>query len=226
MKLLIIEDNKELVEVLSEGFSENGFTDDFTYDGQDGLKKARAGDHDCIILDLKLPKLSGLEILSALREEGKKVPVIMLTARDSIEDRVTGLAQGADDYLIKPFDFRELLARVNALIRRISEPKPALLRCGPLTLDPLARECRVGEETVPLRRREFDILELLMRHENQVFTRDKIISNVWQEEYEGTSNVVDVHVKYLRDKLRPFGLDLMVVTVRGVGYKVVCPDQA
>ncbi|HON34591.1 MAG TPA: response regulator transcription factor, partial [Synergistales bacterium] len=151
-------------------------------------------------------------------------PVIMLTAKDSIEDRVEGLNRGADDYLVKPFDFRELVARVNAVTRRRAEPKRTVLRCGPLMLDPIARECKAEGEMIPLRRREFDILELLMRFENQVFSREKIIGLVWKKEYDGTSNVVDVHVKYLRDKLRPYNLDTLVVTVRGVGYKVACPD--
>jgi len=126
--------------------------------------------------------------------------------------------------MVKPFDFRELLARVRTLLRRTSELQHNLLHCGSMTIDPVARECRVDNTILPLRRREFDILELLLRHENQVFTREKIISQVWQKEYDGTSNVVDVHIKYLRDKLREQGLDTVVVTVRGVGYKVTCPD--
>ena len=163
-------------------------------------------------------------MIGRMREEGKDTPVIMLTAKDSIEDRVEGLNRGADDYLVKPFDFRELVARVNAVTRRRTEPKRTVLHCGPLMLDPIARECKAEGEMVPLRRREFDILELLMRFENQVFSREKIIGLVWKKEYDGTSNVVDVHVKYLRDKLRPYNLDTVVVTVRGVGYKVTCPD--
>ncbi len=224
MKILIVEDNRDLVQVLSEGFVENGYTVDSAYDGVEGLTKIRNSEYDCIVLDIMLPEIDGYEVVERTREEGKDTPVIMLTAKDSIEDRVEGLNRGADDYLVKPFDFRELVARVNAITRRRSELKRPILTCGPLVLDPIARECRVDGESVPLRRREFDILELLMRYDNQVFTRERIIAHVWQKEYDGTSNVVDVHVKYLRDKLRPYNLDTVVVTVRGVGYKVACPD--
>jgi two-component system copper resistance phosphate regulon response regulator CusR len=174
---------------------------------------------------MMLPGIDGLEFLDTLRGRGSNTPVLVLSARDTVDDRVVGLDRGADDYLIKPYDFKELAARVQALIRRSTDHKRPVLDCGPLTLDPIARECRVEGQQVVLRRREFDILELLLRYENQVFTRDRIIAHVWQREYDGTSNVVDVHVKYLRDKLRPFGLDIIVVTVRGVGYKVVCPSR-
>ncbi len=224
MKILIIEDNRDLVQVLSEGFAENEFTVESAYDGIEGLDKIRKNDYDCIVLDIMLPEMDGYEVVEKAREEGKDIPVIMLTAKDTIEDRVEGLNKGADDYLVKPFDFRELVARINAVTRRRSELKRPILHCGPLVVDPIARECKAEGEIVPLRRREFDILELLMRYENQVFTRERIITHVWQKEYDGTSNVVDVHVKYLRDKLRPYNLDTVVVTVRGVGYKVTCPD--
>ncbi|GAB6280554.1 MAG: response regulator transcription factor [Thermovirga sp.] len=224
MKILIIEDNRDLVQVLSEGFAENGFTVDSAYDGIEGLNKIRNSDYDCIVLDIMLPEMDGYEVVEKAREEGKDIPVIMLTAKDTIEDRVEGLNRGADDYLVKPFDFRELVARINAVTRRRAELRRPVLNCGPLMLDPIARECKAEGEIIPLRRREFDILELLLRYENQVFTRERIIAHVWKKEYDGTSNVVDVHVKYLRDKLRPFNLDVVVVTVRGVGYKVTCPD--
>ena len=224
MNILIVEDNRDLVQVLTEGFNELEFSVDSAFDGIEGLNKIRKNDYDCVVLDIMLPEMDGYELIGRIREEGKDTPVIMLTAKDSIEDRVEGLNRGADDYLVKPFDFRELVARVNAVTRRRTEPKRAVLHCGPLMLDPIARECKAEGEMIPLRRREFDILELLMRYENQVFSREKIIGLVWKKEYDGTSNVVDVHVKYLRDKLRPFNLDVVVVTVRGVGYKVSCPD--
>ncbi|HOC82344.1 MAG: Response regulator ArlR [Synergistetes bacterium ADurb.Bin155] len=224
MNILIVEDNRDLVQVLTEGFNELEFSVDSAYDGIEGLNKIRNNDYDCVVLDIMLPEMDGYELIGRMREEGKDTPVIMLTAKDSIEDRVEGLNRGADDYLVKPFDFRELVARVNAVTRRRTEPKRTVLHCGPLMLDPIARECKAEGEMVPLRRREFDILELLMRFENQVFSREKIIGLVWKKEYDGTSNVVDVHVKYLRDKLRPYNLDTVVVTVRGVGYKVTCPD--
>ena len=224
MNILIVEDNRDLVQVLTEGFNELEFSVDSAYDGIEGLNKIRNNDYDCVVLDIMLPEMDGYELIGRMREEGKDTPVIMLTAKDSIEDRVEGLNRGADDYLVKPFDFRELVARVNAVTRRRTEPKRTVLHCGPLMLDPIARECKAEGEMVPLRRREFDILELLMRFENQVFSREKIIGLVWKKEYDGRSNVVDGHVKYLRDKLRPYNLDTVVVTVRGVGYKVTCPD--
>ena len=224
MNILIVEDNRDLVQVLTEGFNELEFSVDSAFDGIEGLSKIRNNNYDCIVLDIMLPEMDGFELIEKMREEGKDTPVIMLTAKDSIEDRVEGLNRGADDYLGKPFDFRELVARVNAVTRRRTEPKRTVLHCGPLMLDPIESECKAEGEMIPLRRREFDILELLMRYENQVFSREKIIGLVWKKEYDGTSNVVDVHVKYLRDKLRPFNLDTVVVTERGVGYKVTCPD--
>lgn len=225
MKLLLIDKNRELSQVLVEEFEGNGYLVDHSESGEDGLRNALRGNYNCIILDLMLPKMDGFQLIEKIREEGIDIPAMIITTKDSIEDRVEGFERGADDYLIKPFDFRELLARVKALIRRGSGKKHPLIRCGELTLDPIARECRIEDTLVPLRKREFDILELLMKHENQVFTRERIISHVWQKEYDGTSNVVDVHIKYLRDKLRINNFDRIVVTVRGVGYKVSCPDS-
>lgn len=225
MRILLIDKNQELSHVLVEEFEGNSFFVDYSENGEEGLQKALGGDYDCIILDLILPKLDGFQIIEKIRENGIDVPVIIITTKDSIEDRVEGLERGADDYLIKPFDFRELFARVKALIRRSAGAKHPMIRCGDLSLDPIARECMIEDKVIPLRKREFDILELLLKHENQVFTRERIISHVWQKEYDGTSNVVDVHIKYLRDKLRVNNYDRVVVTVRGVGYKVSCPDS-
>jgi two-component system copper resistance phosphate regulon response regulator CusR len=224
--LLIIEDNKDLVQVLSEGFAENGFSVDSAFSGEEGLEKISRGSYGCIILDIMLPGIDGLQVLDTVRAQGNETPVLLLTARDTVEDRVDGLNRGADDYLSKPFDFRELVARINALLRRTADRHHSVLRCGSLELDPVSRECRIGGKPLSLRRREFDILELLLRNENQVFTRENLISSVWRKEYSGSSNVVDVHVKYLRDKLRPFGCDTLVVTVRGVGYKMNCPEYS
>lgn len=224
MSVLIIEDNRDLVGVLSEALAENGFSVESAFSAEEGLEKTRKGEFDCILLDLMLPGMDGLQVLDRLREEGSRTPVLVLTAKDSVDDRVEGFSRGADDYLVKPFEFRELVARLRSLLRRTAEKQRTVFRCGTLVLDPVARECRVEGTLVPLRRREFDIMELLMRYENQVFTRERLISHVWQKEYDGTSNVVDVHVKYLRDKLRPFGFDTLVVTVRGVGYKLNCPE--
>ena len=224
MALLIIEDNGDLVHILTEGFAENGFSVESALSGEEGLEKASGADFQCIVLDIMLPGINGLEVLETLRARGDATPVIFLTARDTVEDRIRGLELGADDYLGKPFDFRELVARIRALLRRTEDPRRSLLSCGPLVLDTAARECRITEVLLPLRRREFDILELLLRHENQVFTRERLISSVWKKNGDGTSNIVDVHIKYLRDKLRPSGCDTLLVTVRGVGYKMTCPS--
>lgn len=142
MKILIVEDNRDLVQVLSEGFNDLNYSVESAFDGIEGLNKIRNSDYDCIILDIMLPEMDGYEVVERAREEGKDTPVIMLTAKDSIEDRVEGLNRGADDYLVKPFDFRELVARINAVTRRRAELKRPILNCGPLVLDPIARECR------------------------------------------------------------------------------------
>jgi two-component system copper resistance phosphate regulon response regulator CusR len=215
MKILIVEDNRDLVQVLSEGFNDLNYSVESAFDGIEGLNKIRNSDYDCIILDIMLPEMDGYEVVERAREEGKDTPVIMLTAKDSIEDRVEGLNRGADDYLVKPFDFRELVARINAVTRRRAELKRPILNCGPLVLDPIARECRAEGETVPLRRREFDILELLMRYENQVFTRERIIAHVWQKEYDGTKQRGRRSCKIPQGQAASLHLDTVVVTVRG-----------
>lgn len=224
MSLLIIEDNCDLVQILTEGFAENGFSVESALSGEEGLEKAAVSNFRCILLDIMLPGINGLDVLETPRTRGDHTPVIFLTARDTVEDRIKGLNLGADDYLGKPFDFGELVARVRALIRRTEDPQSSILSCGPLILNTTARECKIGEAILPLRRKEFEILELLLRHENQVFTRDRLISSVWKKTGDGKSNIIDVHIKYLRDKLRPFSCDDLLVTVRGVGYKIACPS--
>ena len=149
---------------------------------------------------------------------------MIISGKKTVEDLVEMFDRGADDYVGAPCDSREIISRVHSLIRRSAQSHRPLLTCGRLILDPIARECRIDGAIVPLRRREFDILELLMKHDNQVFSRERIITEVWQKEYDGTSNVVDVHIKYLRDKLREHKMDSIVVTVRGVGYKVQCSE--
>ena len=224
MNILVIEDNKALSQIITEGFSDLGDKVTCASDGAGGLSTAKQEAFDCVILDLMLPDQDGLDVLRSLRVQNM-VPVLILSAKDSVADRVAGLDQGADDYLVKPFEMVELVARVRALVRRAANGGRSLLECGPLSMDTAARECRVHGEPLTLRRREFDILELLLRNENQVFTREQIINRVWKKEYEGGSNVVDVHIKYLRDRLRPSHLDRVIMTVRGVGYKLFCPEM-
>lgn len=224
MKLLIIDTEKTYLEVVQQEFESNGINADMSFDIEEGLHRALHEDYDCIILEILFPGADGFQCIENLRNQMNDTPVIITTSKATIEDRVQGLERGADDYIVKPYDFRELLARVKAVSRRYFGRKRPLMKCGDLALEPVARECHVAEDLIPLRRREFDILELLMKHENQVFSRERIISHVWQKEYDGTSNVVDVHIKYLRDKLRVHNYDRIIVTVRGVGYKVACPD--
>jgi len=224
LRLLIIDTEKAYLDVVRQEFEANGITAETVYDMEEGLSRALHEDYDCIILDILFPGIDGFQLVENLRNQMNETPVIITTSKDTIEDRVQGLERGADDYIIKPYDFRELLARVRAVSRRYYGKKRPLMKCGDLTLEPVSRECHVNEKLIPLRRREFDILELLLKHENQVFSRERIISHVWQKEYDGTSNVVDVHIKYLRDKLRVHNYDRIIVTVRGVGYKVSCPD--
>jgi two-component system copper resistance phosphate regulon response regulator CusR len=225
VKILVVEDNKDLAGILKEHFLEEDFSVEIAKTGQECLEMAKRNDYACVIIETVLSDMDGLEAITTLREKNNHVPIIILSERESVDDKIKGLHKGADDYMTKPFDFGELVARVNAVIRRSTNQSRSVLQCGSLELDPVARECRASGEPVTLRRREFDILELLLKNENQVFTREQIINKVWKKEYDGTSNVVDVHVKYLRDRLRPWDMDRYVVTVRGVGYKVHCPER-
>jgi two-component system, OmpR family, response regulator len=174
-----------------------------------------------------LPGMDGFDVCRTLRDRGVWTPVIMLTARDAVRDRVAGLDHGADDYLVKPFAFTELLSRLRALVRRGTRPRPTVLRCGPLSLDPATRVVECDGQLVDLSAREFALLECLLRHPGHVLSRAHILEQVWGHDYDGVSNIVDVYVKYLRDKVdRRFGLDLLH-TVRGAGYRLSCtgPDR-
>jgi len=224
MKILVLDSDESLNKIIQEDFQNRDIQVEICTDGKKAADLAISQDLDCILMDIMLPGLDGLQFIEQLRNNNKQMPIIVISAKDTIEEKVIAFENGADDFLLKPFDFRELLARIKAVTRRYRGDKHPVRQCGDLFLDPVARECRIDGKTVNLRRREFDILEFLMNNENQVFTREQIISQVWQKEYDGTSNVVDVHIKYLRDKLRINDYDRIVVTVRGVGYKVSCPD--
>src|SRR5690625_3280570 len=204
-------------ELLVRGLSGEGYSTVDVADGPDALRAAQSQSFDVIVLDVMLPGLDGFEVVRALRARENWTPVLMLTARDAVSDRVAGLDKGADDYLVKPFAFTELLGRVRALLRRGTAPRPTQRTCGPLTLDPATRVVTCRGEYVDLSAREFTLLEYLMRHQGQVVTRTGLIEHVWDHSYDGYSNVVDVYIKYLRDKIdRPHGLSL-IHTVRGVG---------
>lgn len=220
MRVLVVEDHPKMRDVLRRGLVEAGYAVDAVADGDTGLAHGTSAVYDAIVLDVMLPGMDGFAVCRALRDRGAWTPVIMLTARDAVTDRVGGLDSGADDYLVKPFAFTELLGRLRALMRRGSPARPAVLRCGPLSLDPPTRVVQCRGESVDLSAREFALLEFLMRHPGQVLSRASIIEHVWGYDYDGFSNVVDVYVKYLRDKVdRRFGIDL-VQTVRGAGYRV------
>jgi len=216
----VVEDQPKMQQLLCRGLQEGGFAVDAVSDGPSAVHQATETDYDAILLDVMLPGLDGFEVLRRLREAETWTPVLMLTARDSVPDRVRGLDDGADDYLVKPFAFSELLSRVRAVIRRGRPARPVVLRCGPLSLDPATRTTRVGETPVSLSPREFALLETLMERRGAVVTRTELLDHVWDSSYDGVSNVVDVYVRSLRDKIdRRFGVQL-IHTVRGAGYRV------
>ena len=203
---------------VARGLRHEGYAVDVAADGDEALFKARVYDYDAVVLDLMLPGADGFEVCRRLREESRWAPVLMLTARDQVDDRVRGLDAGADDYLVKPFSFPELLARIRALLRRRPRERPALLRVGDVELDPAAHVVRRAGREVQLTAREFGLLRFLMENPDEVLTRTRLLEHVWDANYYGPSNVVDVYVAYLRRKLeQPFGRPL-IKTVRGVGY--------
>ena len=220
MRVLLVEDDEPLARIVTKSLSQHGFEVDVANDGEQGLQKARSGGHDAIVLDIQLPKLNGLEVAGKLREERNDVPIIMLTARSAVPDRITGLDAGADDYLVKPFSLGELAARLRALGRRGRAGEQAdVLEAGPLQLDAGAREVRVDGNLVELTGTEFALLEYLMRNPGQVLSREQLREEVWGEAFEPASNVVDIYVHYVRRKLARAGISKDPIrTVRGLGY--------
>jgi two-component system OmpR family response regulator len=223
MRLLVVEDETRLALLLKRGLQEQGYAVDVTGDGAEALWLATENDYDTVVLDIMLPGLDGLEVTKRLRVDGRWAPVLLLTARDGIDDRVAGLDAGADDYLVKPFSFAELAARVRALVRRGRVERPTVLEVGDLRLDPARRQAWRGPVELELSPTEFALLELFLAHPDEVLTRTRILEHVWDFAYDPASNVVDQYVGYLRRKIdRPFGrADLG--TVRGVGYRLRAP---
>jgi DNA-binding response OmpR family regulator len=217
MRLLLIEDDAKLSRLLTRGLREEGFAVDATAEGDDGAWRAIENAYDCVILDVNLPAMDGFTILEKMRAKGRRTPVLMLTARGALQDRVRGLNSGADDYLKKPFDFEELLARVHALLRRAAPEPDACLRADDLVLDPHRRQVTRGGEHVALTAKEFAILEYLFRHRGRVISRTQLTEHVWDESFDSMSNVVDVTVYRLREKIHRNAQPL-VHTVRGAGY--------
>jgi len=223
--ILIIEDNARLVAMLDRALREQGYRVHSARDGDAGLISALESAADLIILDVGLPRRNGFDVVKELRRHGVRTPMLMLTARREVADRVTGLEAGADDYLVKPFDVDELIARVRALLRRAAAPERApTLRVGDVMLDPVTRTAERGARPLALTQREFELLECFMRHPNQPLGRNAIARHVWHETVEGgDSNIVDVYVAYLRKKLDAEGDEPMLHTLRGVGYMLRAP---
>jgi DNA-binding response OmpR family regulator len=220
VRVLIAEDDEALRSVLTRGLQENGYTVDAVGDGEAALTYLATYEYELAILDWRMPRISGFDTIAAMRARRIAVPVLMLTARDRPADRIAGLDQGADDYLVKPFDFGELLARMRALQRRPRPVHDPVLRCGNLEFDPATREARVADKVVPVTATELAILELLLRRSPAVVTRRSIAQNVWPEEADGIgSNTIDVHLARLRAKV--VGSGVRIETVRGVGYRLL-----
>ena len=218
MRVLLVEDEIKMSRALRRGLEQEGYAVDTALDGTDGLHRASEWDYDAIVLDVMLPGLDGVELCRRLRQAGRWAPVLMLTARDGVADRINGLDAGADDYLVKPFAFEELLARLRAQVRRGVHERPAVLTVADLVLDPAAHTATLSGRPLALSAREFALLEFLIRHAGEVVRRSAILEHVWDYNYDGLSNVVDVYVGYLRRKLeRPNG-QVRIRTVRGVGY--------
>ena len=220
MRVLVVEDEIKMASLIRRGLREEGLAADVAIKGEDALWMAQGSSYDAIVLDVMLPGLDGFEVCRRLREESVWAPVLMLTARDSVEDRVAGLDGGADDYLVKPFSFSELLARLRALARRGPIERATRLRAGDLELDPAAHRVRRGEQEIDLSAKEFALLEIFMRRPGEVLSRYALLEHAWDFHYENRSNVVDVYVRYLREKVdRPFGVE-SIETVRGAGYRL------
>jgi two-component system OmpR family response regulator len=220
MRVLVVEDEIKMAGLLRRGLVEEGLAVDLAGSGEDALVRAGATQYDAIVLDVMLPGMSGFETCRKLRERGTWAPVLMLTARDSIEDRIAGLDGGADDYLTKPFSLGELSARLRALFRRQPSERPAVIEVGDIRLDPASRTVSRNGTEIDLSAKEFSLLETFMRSPGRVLSRFHLLEHAWDYSYEQRSNVVDVYVRYLREKLdRPFGLD-SIETVRGSGYRL------
>lgn len=218
MRMLVVEDEPDLNSVIVKTLKIEGYSVDSCFDGEDAIHFIQMAEYDAVILDIMLPKKSGYEVLETLRKQGDKTPVLLLTARDSIEDRVKGLDIGADDYLVKPFDFKELLARIRVLLRRSTNNASNKLVLANLTVDLDTRAVYRGNILITLSSKEFSILEYMLRNVNTVLSRERIEQHIWNFDYEGSSNVVDVYIRYLRKKIDENYSPKLIHTIRGAGY--------
>jgi two-component system, OmpR family, response regulator len=225
MRVLVVEDEPKMAAALARGLRGVGYAVDLAHDGEEALFQSGVYEYDAVILDVMLPGADGFEVCEAMRRRGGRQPVLMLTARDDVDDRISGLDTGADDYLVKPFVFEELLARLRALIRRGPVERPARMEIGALTVDPARHQVMVADEEVALSPREFALLEFLAMHAGEVVSRTTLLEHVWDQHYPGSTNVVDVYVSQIRRKLDGAGSDPLIQTVRGVGFRLDAGDS-
>ena len=218
MRILVVEDDKKVAGFIKKGLEEETYAVDVAYDGEDGLHLVSEGQYDLIILDIMLPKIDGLEILSQLRDQGRDTPILLLTAKDAVDDRVTGLNKGADDYLTKPFAFSELLARVRVLLRRGKAEVKTTLQISDLTLDLVSHNVNRGGDEIELTGKEYSLLEYFMRNQEKVLTRTMIAEHVWDYNFDTFTNVIDVYINHLRKKIDKGRESKLLHTLRGVGY--------
>ena len=226
MKILLIEDEPGIARLIRRGLTDAGYLVEATANGRQGMEMLGEKGYSLLLLDLMVPGLDGWQVCEALRAQGSQIPILMLTARDTVPDRVRGLDLGADDYLPKPFEFPELLARVRSLLRRASTGGEKLLRYADLIIDPTSRETRRGDRAVALSPKEFDLLTHLLRHPRQVLPRERILEAVWGYDFEGEDNVLDVYIGYLRAKTEADGEARLIQTVRGRGFRVAATIAA
>jgi DNA-binding response OmpR family regulator len=225
MRLLVIEDDRKAAKLLAKGLQEEGFVVDLAATGEEGEEQAAVNEYDVIVLDWLLPGKDGIAVCGALRVRDVSTPILMLTARDSVADRVSGLGMGADDYLTKPFAFAELLARIRALLRRSRIAQPAVLRIADLTLDPASRRVTRAGAPIALTSKEYALLEVLMRNAGEIVSRTRLVERAWDEASDVVDNLVDVHVSHLRRKIDRPGSVPLIHTVRGFGYRLGPPDS-
>lgn len=222
MKILIVEDQEKLAKLIKKGLESNGYAADYVLDGEAGQSRIELSydDYDLVVLDLMMPKKNGFEVCKYVREKNISIPILILTARESTDDKISALDCGADDYLLKPFSFKELLARIRAILRRPKNSLPVELKVNKIILNPVTRKVLCDRKEVKLTLKEFGLLEYLMRHPNQVLNREQILDNLWDFGFDSFSNIVDVHIKNLRKKLGDESGGKFLETIRGVGYRI------
>ncbi|MGB9678486.1 MAG: heavy metal response regulator transcription factor [Thermoanaerobacteraceae bacterium] len=218
MRILIVDDEQHLTDVLYKSLKEEGYSVDIAQDGTEGLDFARMNVYDVIVLDIMLPGMDGINILNTIRNEGIYTPVLMLTAKDTTEDKVKGLDTGADDYMTKPFELSEFMARIRALLRRDSSVKSNILKIADLEIDTVTRQVKRGNKEIILTTKEYSLLEYMMRNAGRVLTRTQIADHIWDYDFEGFSNIIDVYIRYLRKKIDDESDNKLIHTIRGSGY--------